>query len=198
MPTFIKAGFWEKTCATCKGYNGWLNLDQFMGTSGTSGVSGSSGTSGLTVGKQYLAAYSTDDFTGGSIQAFTYNNVDFANGISINNGSEITFAKLAKFNIQFSAQIYKSGGTGTNIYIWLRHNGVDEPNTATVLQMGNNDNYKVAAWNFFVDADTVPQTFEIMWYTSSNNVSIETLTDAQTPAGVPGVPSIILTVNEIS
>ena len=49
MPTFIKAGFWEQTCRTCKGYNGWLNLDQFMGgtgTSGTSGITGTSGTSG--------------------------------------------------------------------------------------------------------------------------------------------------------
>lgn len=46
MPTFIKAGFWEQTCKTCKGYNGWLNLDQFMGGTGTSGTSGLTGTSG--------------------------------------------------------------------------------------------------------------------------------------------------------
>jgi hypothetical protein len=52
MPTFIKTGFWEETCRTCKGYNGWLNLDQFVnqqltsGTSGSVGTSGSSGTSG--------------------------------------------------------------------------------------------------------------------------------------------------------
>ena len=46
MPTFIKAGFWEQTCKNCKGYNGWLNLDQFVGQSGTSGTSGTSGVSG--------------------------------------------------------------------------------------------------------------------------------------------------------
>ena len=46
MPTFIKAGFWEQTCRTCKGYNGWLNLDQFLGGTGTSGTSGRTGTSG--------------------------------------------------------------------------------------------------------------------------------------------------------
>jgi hypothetical protein len=42
MPTFIKTGFWEQTCKTCKGYNGWLNLDDFLGGSGTSGTSGTS------------------------------------------------------------------------------------------------------------------------------------------------------------
>ena len=46
MPTFIKAGFWEQTCRTCKGYNGWLNLDDFAGGTGTSGTSGLTGTSG--------------------------------------------------------------------------------------------------------------------------------------------------------
>lgn len=43
MPTFIKAGFWEKTCNPCTGYKGWLNLDQFVGQSGTSGTSGTNG-----------------------------------------------------------------------------------------------------------------------------------------------------------
>jgi collagen type VII alpha len=43
MPTFIKAGFWEKTCNPCTGYKGWLNLDQFVGQAGTSGTSGVNG-----------------------------------------------------------------------------------------------------------------------------------------------------------
>lgn len=30
MSTWIKAGFWEKLCKNCKGYKGWLNLDQFV------------------------------------------------------------------------------------------------------------------------------------------------------------------------
>lgn len=30
MSTFIKVGFWEKLCKPCKGYKGWLNLDEFV------------------------------------------------------------------------------------------------------------------------------------------------------------------------
>jgi hypothetical protein len=47
MPTFIKAGFWEKTCNPCNGYKGWLNLDQFVGQAGSSGTSGTSGLQGI-------------------------------------------------------------------------------------------------------------------------------------------------------
>ena len=30
MATFIKAGFWDKLCQPCKGYKGWLNLDELI------------------------------------------------------------------------------------------------------------------------------------------------------------------------
>ena len=146
---------------------------------------------------KYGSFLSTQDFTGGSIQALTFNVTDFADGVSIVNGSEITFSQLGKYDIQFSAQIAKTGGSKADIYIWIRHNGVNVPDSATVLEMGNNNQYLVAAWNFFVNVNVLPQYFELMWYTSSANVSIETLTDAQTPAGVPAVPSIILTVNQV-
>lgn len=188
----------QTSCQLCTLNDNIASITGTSGTSGSSGLSGSSGTSGVSGPYgPYGSFFSTQDFTGGSIQALTLNNTDFASGISIVSGSQITFTSLGKYNLQFSLQLYKSGGTGTNIYIWLSHNGVAVPDTATVLQMGNNDNYKVAAWNFFLDVNTNPQYFELMWYTPSGNVSIETLTDAETPAGVPGVPSIILTVNQI-
>ena len=300
MATFIKAGFWEQLCKPCKGYKGWLNLDDFVkriastvvgppgpqgptgpqgpqgvqgpqgiqgetgaaltvlgsypdlasflagaggspgdvgtawiiesdgslyvwntatnawedvgdlqgppgpqgiqgpqgprGIQGIQGIQGIPGTSGL---QYYGSFYDTTSQPGGSIRAFTLNSTDFASGVSIANSSEITFTTLGKFNIAFSAQIIKTGGAATNIYIWLRHNGVDVPDSATVLEMGNNNNYLVAAWNFFVNVNTNPQQFQLMWYTPSANVSIGAISDALTPAGVPGVPSIILTVNQV-
>jgi hypothetical protein len=53
MATFIKAGFWEQLCKPCKGYKGWLNLDEFVnsrvvpGPQGPIGPQGPSGTVGL-------------------------------------------------------------------------------------------------------------------------------------------------------
>lgn len=50
MPTFIKPGFWREICNPCDGYEGWLNLDDFVniGTAGTSGTSGINGAVGQT------------------------------------------------------------------------------------------------------------------------------------------------------
>ena len=55
MSTFIKTGFWEQLCKPCKGYKGWLNLDEFVksvastvvGPPGPQGPVGPQGTQGI-------------------------------------------------------------------------------------------------------------------------------------------------------
>ena len=46
MPTFIKTGFWEKSCRDCKGYKGWLNLDELIQSEGLVGPPGPQGVQG--------------------------------------------------------------------------------------------------------------------------------------------------------
>jgi hypothetical protein len=48
MSTFIKAGFWEQLCTPCRGYKGWLNLDELIKklSSGTVGPQGPQGIQG--------------------------------------------------------------------------------------------------------------------------------------------------------
>ena len=110
---------------------------------------------------KYGSFYDTTNQQGGSIKAFTLNTTDFSDGVSIENNSEITFSELGKYNIQFSAQLIKSGGQKENIWFWLSHNGNDVPDSATVLEMGNNNTYLLASWNFFVDVNVFPQWFEL-------------------------------------
>jgi hypothetical protein len=43
MSTFIKAGFWEQLCKPCKGYKGWLNLDEFVNSRVVPGPQGPEG-----------------------------------------------------------------------------------------------------------------------------------------------------------
>jgi len=45
MATFIKAGFWEQLCKPCKGYKGWLNLDDFVNSRVVPGPPGPPGPS---------------------------------------------------------------------------------------------------------------------------------------------------------
>lgn len=46
MSTFIKAGFWEQLCKPCKGYKGWLNLDEFVNSRVVPGPQGPQGPPG--------------------------------------------------------------------------------------------------------------------------------------------------------
>jgi len=168
-----------------------------QGEQGIQGEQGPQGEPGSITNLKFGSFFDTTTQTGGSIRPFELNSTDVSNGVSIVDGSHITMTTLGIYNIAFSAQLQKTGGSSADIYIWLRHNGVDVPDTATVINMANNNTYHVAAWNFFVDCNTLPQDFQLMWYTASTNVSIGAISDAVTPVGVPSIPSIILTVNKV-
>ena len=129
-----------------------------------------------------------------AIGAFTYNNTDLSNGVSIVSNSQITLASAGKYNIQFSAQFHHigGGGSGETVNIWLAKNGSAVADSNTKLTITSSTKYSVAAWNFFVDA-SAGNYFEIIWSTDNANIVIE-----HEPAGVhPAIPSVILTVNQI-
>ena len=110
----------------------------------------------------------TQTAASGSIAAMRYNNTVNSNNVSIeldgsSNATEITFTNAGVYNIQFSAQAYRSsGGSDAKLSIWLRVNGVDVPNSATHITLKANSNYVVASWNFFQQV-TNGQYAQIMW-----------------------------------
>lgn len=161
------------------------------------GEQGPQGEPGSLTGAKLGSFFDTSIQTGGSIKPITLNSIDFSNGITVVDGSKITMDTLGIYNIAFSLQLEKTGGSSADIYIWMRHNGVDVADTATIIHMANNNTYNVAAWNFFVNCDVLPQDFQLMWYTASTNVSIASISDSTTPVGVPSVPSVIVTVNKV-
>lgn len=131
-----------------------------------------------------------------------FNTTDIANGVSIvNNGlgnpTRITIANTGVYDIQFSLQLEKTGGSGNFVTdIWLRKNEVDVPYTTSkvVLTGSANASPIVPAWNFVVDA-VAGDYYELMWAVSNNNVII--LSAVATPPH-PAIPSSILTVTQQS
>ena len=121
--------------------------------------------------------------------AFTLNTTAEASGVSIVGGSQVTLANTGVYDIQFSAQVV--GGANETIAIWLRVNGMDEPQSNTTITLKNNENY-VAAWNF-VRSFNAGDHFELIGYSPSGNTDIEVV------VGLPGpaVPSLILTVVQV-
>lgn len=122
---------------------------------------------------------------------------DLSNGIIIANNSKIKIANAGIYNIQFSLQLEKIGGSGNMIAdIWIRKNGVDIPSTTgkVVLTGSANASPFVAAWNYVV-AVSSNDSLELMWATSNDNVVIKS---APATSPHPSIPSAILTVTQQS
>jgi len=129
------------------------------------------------------------------------------NGVSIINDSLlrpniISFTSNGTYNIQFSAQVFRTAGTtDANVFIFARY--IDSiftvtpiPNTNTRITLRQAQKYLVASWNLFVNiSDYNNQQLQLCWYHDEN---IELLYEASTIVGQPDIPSVILTVNQIA
>jgi hypothetical protein len=121
------------------------------------------------------------------------NNV-LANDCSIVDFTKITTNQTGVFNVQFSAQLYRtSGGTNAHVDIWFSLNGVNIDNSNTRITIANNSHYLVASWNFVL-AMSENDYIEIMWMPSVNTIQLQT--EAEQPLH-PATPSVIATFNRI-
>ena len=164
----------------------------------TVSATGGNGTYYNTSTGSYGSFYDTTTQTATSINtpySMSFNTTDITNGVAIsgsgNNKIKVTNAGV--YNIQFSAQLARAVGSGTeDVLIWIRKNGFDLSYTNTDVTFAGGTNVKtVAAWNWFVTA-AANDYYEIMWSTTSTNIVLEA---NLTPT--PAVPSVILTVNRI-
>ena len=73
MPTFIKAGFWEQLCKPCRGYKGWLNLDQFVEERAVPGPQGPQGPPGPAGGGIYAQTANSTPVSGTTVETSLIN-----------------------------------------------------------------------------------------------------------------------------
>jgi len=164
-------------------------------------VSSTSGGGGFnTATGSYGSFYDTTTQTNvaGTARSMSLNTTDITNGVSVS-GSTNPFNTYIKtenagvYDIQFSAQVDKTDSGTDEIWIWLRKNGTNLTDTATSIQLTGNGAHYVAAWNFFVNA-AANDYFQLMWYSPDANVRLH----AEPAFGiVPGIPSLIVTVNRV-
>ena len=121
------------------------------------------------------------------------NNV-LANDCSIVDFTKITTNQTGVFNVQFSAQLYRtSGGTNAHVDIWFSLNGVNIDNSNTRITIANNSHYMVASWNFVL-AMSENDYIEIMWMPSVETIQLQM--EEEQPLH-PATPSVIATINRI-
>ena len=125
--------------------------------------------------------------------AMTFNSTDITNGVYIGSPTSRVYVDTVNlYNIQFSAQLINTAGGAHNVWIWLRKNGTDVPDSATTLRLQGNNTELVAAWNFLLSMNA-GDYFELMWEVSDTSVFLQY--DAAT-AVHPAIPSVILTVTD--
>jgi hypothetical protein len=131
-----------------------------------------------------------------------FNQTSLSYGVTIgNDGSgnptQIKFLRNGIYNLQFSAQITKSGGNEAIIDIWLSKNGTYVPWTNTRLDIKSNNSFVVASWNFFETITNYSTDYiQLYWY--SNNDTVTILAEDNIEPTRPNIPSVILTVNQVN
>ena len=133
--------------------------------------------------------------------AITFNTTDFSNGVTMASGSRITVADAGIWNLQFSIQFKNISNDGQDFDIWFRKNGTNIANSNSRFHLSQrksagDPSHLIAAMNFFVSL-AANDYVEIMWLTTSTDVSIEHF-DASTSPTRPAVPSAIVTMSFVS
>lgn len=138
--------------------------------------------------------------TTSEIKSWQYEFTDLSQGVLIQNDefgkpTQIKLENPGIYNLQFSTQLYNTGGGGSNSAcdIWLKHNDQLVTNSNTRVAVNANSPYVVASWNFFVTAES-DDHFELVWKTTHTGIHVHTVV---ANGSVPAIPSVILTVNQV-
>lgn len=129
--------------------------------------------------------------------AIKLNTTDYSNGISVVSNSRITVKSYGIYNVQFSIQFSNTDTQIQDVDIWFRKNGTDIANSNSQFSVPNSHGgiagHLIASMNFWVDLNA-NDYFEIIWNTSSTQVTIEQI-PSQTGPIRPATPSVIVTVS---
>jgi len=129
------------------------------------------------------------------VNLFKYNSVETE--FQITRGtptSKIFVNNTGVYNFQFSAQLDKTGGGKSVVFIWPRINGVNVPNATTKIVIDGPNDEVVPAWNFVL-VMKAGDYFELAWQSSDTAVVI--LAEAAA-SNYSAIPSIIMTVTWVS
>lgn len=153
---------------------------------------------GVTGKMDYGSFYSTGTYLNSSVTGnnpFYITNTLEAVGISIASGSRICFTKSGVYNIEFSAQFYKTDAGDDTVDIWLSKNGTNVDWTNSRITLHSNQGTSLPSWNF-VNTAISGDYFELYWHSPDDQMQLVSFTGLTDPIR-PNIPAIILTVDQI-
>lgn len=128
------------------------------------------------------------------------NTTDFSNGVTLAS-NQITVDQSGIYNVQFSLQFENTATHITEVFVWLRKNGVDIPGTASEWAVtsvhGSIHGYMIGACNFYVGIDA-GEYIELVAVATDVGLNIEAYTASTSPFTRPSVPASVVTVSFVS
>jgi hypothetical protein len=129
---------------------------------------------------------------------------DISNGITVELNSdptpirtEITFSRTGVYNLQFSAQFSRTGGTGfSTASVWLKKGGVNVAGTNGQINVPQSGGKSIASWNYVLSINAA-EYLELYWSSADTGMTLEA-TGTQTNPTRPSTPSIIVTVTQVA
>jgi len=156
-------------------------------------------------GRNYGSFYDTTDqpfVSLGTPQAVNINSQYLANGISIVDGTKITFSNPGIYSLAFSLQAINPDNAVHSFDCWLKYNGNNYPNSTTRFDMAPRKNsglpsYLVANFELTGAAQAAGDYVEIYWNANSTQISLAEF-PAQVSPDTPETPSVIVNVHQIA
>lgn len=108
------------------------------------------------------------------------------------NTSRIYVADAGIYNFETSVQLDKVGGGAPQIWLWARVDGVNVPDSASLVHLQGVSNELVFSCNWLLEMKP-SSYFELMWASDDTGARLEYFPAA---APVPAIPSVILTVTQ--
>jgi len=128
---------------------------------------------------------------------FLLDTTDFAKGISVVDGSKVTFTTGGIYNYQFSAQFARTGGAGfSTAEVWLSKNGTNVSETNGQVNIPQSGGKTIAAWNYLIQVNS-GDYFQLYWSSTDTSVEIYYAAAGTNPTR-PVTPSLIVTVTQVA
>lgn len=137
---------------------------------------------------------------GTSSAAIGFDTTIYDNDVSIVSTSQITFARAGLYNIQFSLQLLNYTTSEDNVIVWMKLNGSDVTQSASVQQVnskhGQNPGAAILALNLFQQV-SAGQYVELYWTSKTGNTVLGTYPAGASPTH-PVSPAVILTATQVA
>lgn len=128
--------------------------------------------------------------------AITLNTTDLSNGVTLSLSSHINVAYSGIYNLQFSIQCANAGAADDNVYVWIKKNGTDIANSASIQAVpskhGTTDGANILALNLFLNL-AAGDYIQLYWMSETGNGHIQTYAAGAAPV-YPASPSVIVTM----